>query len=81
MTGQKLLFVVPICFPLNVLHVNLWMSDHYTVINGYMTIMDVMYDMSQFVVVVPIPNKYCAILANHFMQHILIKFSLITLLF
>ena len=32
--------------------------------------------MSQFVVVVPIPNEYIATLVSHFMQHVLMKFGL-----
>ena len=35
-----------------------------------------MYDMSQFVVVVPVPDESSAILASYFMQHVLMKFGL-----
>lgn len=38
--------------------------------------MNAMCDMSQFVVVVPLPDKSLAMLTSHFMQHTLIKFEL-----
>ena len=41
-----------------------------------MALMNVMCDISQFVVVVPIPDKSSATLASYFMQKILLKFGL-----
>ena len=41
-----------------------------------MGLINSMYDMSQFVVVVPVPDESSAILASSFMQHVLMKFGL-----
>ena len=38
--------------------------------------MNILYDMSQFVVVVPISNECIATLASYFMQHVSMKFGL-----
>ena len=35
-----------------------------------------MYDMSQFVVVVPVPDESSVTLASYFMQYVLMKFGL-----
>ena len=41
----------PVSSPFVIFHVDLWMPGHYTDINGYMTLMNVIYDMRQFAVV------------------------------
>ena len=41
-----------------------------------MALMNTISDMSQFVVVIPVPNEISATLESCFMQHILMKFSL-----
>ena len=70
------MFYYPISSPFAILHVDLWMSSHYTDSNGYIALMDVMCDMSKFVVVVPVPDESSDTLASYFMQRILLKFSL-----
>ena len=34
-----------------------------------------MYDMTQFIMVVPVPDETSVTLASHFMQHVLLKFG------
>ena len=41
-----------------------------------MTHMNVMCDLIQCVVVVPVPDEYSATLASYFMQHMFLKFGL-----
>ena len=41
-----------------------------------MALMNAMYDMSQFVIVVPVTKKSSATLAENFFQHVLMKFGL-----
>ena len=38
--------------------------------------MDIMCDMTQFIIVVLVSNKIVAILAKYFMQHVLLKFGI-----
>ena len=42
--------------------------------HGYITLMNTMCDMTQFVVVLPVPDETSATLASHFMKHVLLKF-------
>ena len=49
------------------------MPGHYTDSNGCMALTNVMCDMCQFVVVVPVPDETSATLAFYFMQHVLLK--------
>ena len=58
----------PISSPFPILHVHLWMLGHFTDINDYMTLMNIMYDMNHFVLVVSIPEETSTILSSHFMQ-------------
>ena len=44
--------------------------------HGYLSLMNTMCDMTQFVVVVPIPDETSATLASHFKQHVLLKFGI-----
>ena len=74
--GQELMFSWPVSDPFAILHVDLWMPGHHTDPNGFMALMNTMCDMSQFVVVVPVPNESSATLAEFFMQHVLMKFGL-----
>ena len=74
--GQKVLFSWPDRSPVAILHIDLWMSGHHTDRNGYMAHMNVMCDLIQCVVVVPVPDEYSATLASYFMQHIFLKFGL-----
>ena len=50
-----------------IFHGNLWMLDHFTDCNNNVALMNVMCDMTQFVIVVPVPNETVANLAEHFM--------------
>ena len=52
------------------------MTGKYTDSKGNMALMNVMCNMSKFVVVVPAPNESSATLADHFFQHVLLKFGL-----
>ena len=44
--------------------------------NGNITYINVMYDMTQFVIVVSVPNKIVTTLTEHIMQHIHLKFAI-----
>ena len=74
--GQELMLSWCVSSPFAILHVDLWMPGNYTDRNGYMALMNVMRDMSRFIVIVPVPDEFSAILASYFMQHVLLKFSL-----
>ena len=74
--GQELMFSWPVSSPFAILHADRWMPGHLTDPNGYMELMNTMCDMSQFVVVVSVPNESSATLAYFFMQHVLLKFGL-----
>ena len=52
------------------------MPGHHTDENVNMALMNAMYDMSQFVEVVPVPDKSTVILFSYFMQLVLMKFGL-----
>lgn len=52
------------------------MPSHHTDEHGNIALMNSMCKMSQFVVVVPVPDESSATLAGYFMQHILMKFGL-----
>ena len=74
--GQELTFSWPVGYPFAILHVDLWIPDHHADPNGYISLMNTMCDMSQFVIVVPVPNESSATLSPFFMQHVLVKFVL-----
>ena len=48
---------------------------------GNMALINTICDMSQFVVVVPVPDESSATLTDHFFQHVLMKFGLCHLVF
>ena len=50
-------------------------GDH-TDTNVYIALMNVIYFMSQFVVVVPVPDESSITLAFYSMQHMMMKFCL-----
>ena len=66
----------PVSSSFAILHVDIWMPGHYFDPNGYMTLMNIMCNMIQCVVVVPVLNGSSATLAFYFMQHIFMKFGL-----
>ena len=74
--GQELKFSWSVSSPFGILRVALWMTSHHTDENGNMALMNSMCDMSQFVVVFPVPDESSTILASYFMQHVLMKFGL-----
>ena len=65
------MFSWPVSSPFAILHADLWVPDHFTDSNGNVALMNVMCDMTQFVVVVPVPDETSATLAEYFMQHVL----------
>ena len=74
--GQELMFSWPNSSPFAIIHVDLWSPGHMTDHNGYIALMNTMCDMTQFVVVVPVPDETSATLVSHLMQHILMKFGM-----
>ena len=68
------MFSWPVSSSFAILHTDLWVPGHFTDSDGN-ALMNVMYDMTQFVVVVPVPDKTLATLAKYFMQHVLLKFG------
>ena len=79
--GQKVIFSWSISSYFTILHVDLWLPGHFIDRNCNVLLMNVMCDMNQFVIVVPVPNKIEATLAEHFMQHVLLNLEFGILLF
>ena len=52
------------------------MPVHHNDTNGYIDIMNAMYEMIQFVIDVSIYDEFSATLPSYFMQHALIKFGM-----
>ena len=52
------------------------MPEKITDSKGNTALMNTVCDMSQFVVVLPVPDESSAALADHFFQHVLMKFGL-----
>ena len=73
---QDHMFSWPVGSPFTIIHVDLWIPGKYIDSKGNMKLMNAMYDMSQFVVVVPIPDESFATLADYLFQHVLMKFGL-----
>ena len=67
------MFSWPVSSPFAILHADLWIPGHHTNRNGYMTFMDVMCNMSHFVVVIPVTDESSATLVSYFIQHLLLK--------
>ena len=65
--GQELMFSWPVSSPLAILHEDLWILGHYTDSNGDIALINLMCDVNQFFVVVPVPNETSTTLAEHFM--------------
>ena len=70
------MFSCPLRSPFSILHVDLWSPGHMTDHNGYIVLMNIMCDMTQFIVVFPVPDETSTTLASHFMQHVLLKFGM-----
>ena len=75
--GQELMFSWPVSSSFAILHVDLWMLGRFTDSNGNVALMNTMCDMYQFVVVVPVPDKTSATLADYFVQRVLMNFFLL----
>ena len=50
-----------------IIHVELWIPSNYTDNNGYMDLMNIICDMSQFVIIVPVSDNFSPVFASHFM--------------
>ena len=70
------MFYWPLSTPFAIIHVDLWMPGTFTDSKGNTALMNARCDMSQFVVVVPVPDESSATLVDHFFQHVLMKFGL-----
>ena len=70
------MFAWPLSIPFTILYVDLWLPGKYTDSKGNMVLMNAMCDMSQFIVVVPVPHESSATLADYFFQNVLMKFGL-----
>ena len=58
------------------LHVDLWCSGDFTDYTGSHYLLKIMCDLTQFLVVVPVPRCTSTIIAKHFVQDALFKFGL-----
>ena len=63
-------------FSFFILQADLWIPVHSTDSNDNVALINSMYDMIQFVVVVSVPNKASKTFVDHFMQHVLLKFGI-----
>ena len=62
--------------PFAILHADLWCPGDFTDYTGSHYLLNVMCDLTQFVVVVPVPGSTSAVIAKYFMQDVLLKFGL-----
>ena len=58
------MFSWPLNIPFAILHVGIWMPGRYTGSKGKMALINVMCDMSQFVVIVSVPEESSATLVD-----------------
>ena len=68
--SQEFMFSWPVSSPFAILHVHLWIPGHFTDCNSNVSLMNVMCDMTQFVIIVLVPNEIAATLAKNFMQRV-----------
>ena len=64
----------PVSSPFPIHHADLWMPGHFTDSNDNVALMNIMCDITQFIIVVPAPNETAATLAEYFIQHVLLNF-------
>ena len=64
--NQELMFSWPVISPFPIINVEFWIPSKYPDSNGNMVLINAMCDMSQFVVVVPVPDEYSATLVDYF---------------
>ena len=62
------MFSWPVSSLFFILHIEMWMIGHHKDPNGYMALMNVICDISQFVVVVPVRDKSSATLADNLLN-------------
>ena len=62
--------------PFAIIYIDIWMPSKYTDGKSNMVLINAMYDMFQYVVVVLVINEFSATLADNFSQHVFIKFDL-----
>ena len=62
--------------PFAIIYFDLWMPDKYTDSKGNMALMNTMCDISQFIVIVPVPDEFPAAVTDYFFQHVMMKFGL-----
>ena len=74
--GSELLFSWPVITHFVILHVDLWFSDDFTDYAGSHYLLNCMCDLTQFVVVVPVPEMSSSIIAKYFMQEVLLNFGI-----
>ena len=70
------MFSWSISSPFAILHADLWLPCHFIDRNGNIALMNIMCDMTRFIIVIPVPNKTAATLAEHFIQHVLLIFDI-----
>ena len=70
------MFSWPASSPFTILNVDLLMPGHFEDKSGNVALMNVICDMTQFVIIVPVPDEVASTLAEHFMQHVLLKFGI-----
>ena len=61
------MFSWPVSSPCAILHADLWLPVHFIDHNGNVALMNAMYDMNQYVIVVPVLDKTAATLTENFM--------------
>ena len=74
--GQEVMFSWPVSSPFAILHADLWMPCNFEDRNGNVVLMNIMCDMTQFVIVVPVPDEIASTLVENFMQHVFLKFGI-----
>ena len=70
------MFYWPVSSPFAILHVDLRSPGHQANHNSNIVLMNIMYDIIKFAVVVPVSDETSTTLANHFMQYFLLKFGM-----
>ena len=74
MSGSRRYVSWPVSSPFAIFHTDLWVPGYFTDSDSNVSLMNIMCDMTQFVVIVPVPDETLATLAEYFMQDVLSKF-------
>ena len=59
---QEVMFSWPVSSPFSILHADPWIPDHFEDRGGNVALISLICDMTQFVVVVPVPNEVASTL-------------------